>query len=376
MAGIYIHIPFCRQACHYCDFHFSTSLNNKQGVLTALKKEIYFQKDYLGTESINTVYFGGGTPSVLSKEEIAEVFEELSNYFSIDPNAEITLEANPDDLSQEKLAGLSKTPVNRLSIGIQSFRDADLKFLNRIHSSKEAIESVRNAQKAGFKNITIDLIYGIQGLTNEQWKRNIEMALSLDVPHISCYSLTVEPKTALHSFIQKGNISGVDPQKSAEQFEILMDELGKNNFIHYEISNFSKEGFYSRHNSNYWKGEKYLGLGPSAHSYNGTSRQWNVKSNSVYISALEKNTVPFEKEELTENQRYNEYVLTSLRTIWGTDLSFIENSFSSTISSHINKEMKQFLDQGMLFRETEKIYLTDKGKLFADKIASDLFLTS
>ncbi len=376
MAGIYIHIPFCRQACHYCDFHFSTSLNNKQGVLTALKKEIYFQKDYLGTESINTVYFGGGTPSVLSKEEIAEVFEELSNYFSIDPNAEITLEANPDDLSQEKLAELSKTPVNRLSIGIQSFRDADLKFLNRIHSSKEAIESVRNAQKAGFKNITIDLIYGIQGLTNEQWKRNIEMALSLDVPHISCYSLTVEPKTALHSFIQKGNISGVDPQKSAEQFEILMDELGKNNFIHYEISNFSKEGFYSRHNSNYWKGEKYLGLGPSAHSYNGTSRQWNVKSNSVYISALEKNTVPFEKEELTENQRYNEYVLTSLRTIWGTDLSFIENSFSSTISSHINKEMKQFLDQGMLFRETEKIYLTDKGKLFADKIASDLFLTS
>ncbi|TAL56830.1 MAG: radical SAM family heme chaperone HemW [Bacteroidetes bacterium] len=375
MAGIYIHIPFCRQACYYCDFHFSTSLKNKKELLTAIRKEISLQKEYLETKNINTIYFGGGTPSILSQDEILGIFEKISTHFSIGKDAEITMEANPDDLSKEKLAELAETPVNRLSIGVQSFREEDLKFLNRAHSSKEAVECVGNAKKAGFKNITIDLIYGIQTLTNDQWKRNIELALELDVPHISCYSLTVEPKTAFSSFIQKGKIRNVDSQKSAQHFERLMEEMSKNNFIHYEISNFCKEGFYSAHNSNYWRGEKYLGMGPSAHSYNGTSRQWNVKSNSAYIRSLEKNIIPFEKEDLTAAQRYNEYVLTSLRTIWGTDFDFIKKTFSENICSRFSKEVNRHLDNKMLSLDKKKIFLTDKGKLFADKIASDLFFT-
>jgi oxygen-independent coproporphyrinogen-3 oxidase len=390
MSGIYIHIPFCRQACHYCDFHFSTSLKSKKGFLDALKKEIYLQKDYLlppsvplsfgrgvrGEVGVRSVYFGGGTPSVLSRGEINEIVDELSRYFSIDKDAEITLEANPDDLTKEKLKELSHTPVNRLSIGIQSFRDEDLKFLNRIHDSPAAIRSVKDAQNAGFKNITIDLIYGIQTLTNEQWKKNIQTAFSLEVPHISCYSLTVEPKTALAAFIKKGKAHPVDPQKSAEQFEILMSEMAKNNFIHYEISNFCKEGFYSKHNSSYWKGVNYLGLGPSAHSYNGKSRQWNVSSNSAYSNSIQKNIQPFEKEILTESQLYNEYILTSLRTIWGTHLDVIRKRFPLSYFSHFLKESEKFLTQKLLKKEGEKILLTDKGKLFADKIASDLFVIS
>ena len=376
MAGIYIHIPFCRQACHYCDFHFSTSLKNKEYFLDALKKEIHLRKDYLETKNISTVYFGGGTPSILSKEEILGLFEELSKYFLVDPDAEITFEANPDDLSKEKLKELSQTPVNRLSIGIQSFFDEDLKFLNRIHTSREAIESVINAKDAGFENISIDLIYGIQTLTNKQWMKNLDKAFALDAGHISSYSLTVEPNTALHSYIQKGRVKNIDSKKSAEQFEILMDRMKKNKFIHYEISNFCKEGFYSKHNSNYWKGEKYLGLGPSAHSYDGKSRQWNVKSNSSYFSSLGKNSIPFEKEVLSEIQKYNEYILTSLRTIWGTDFNFIRDNFPLKFLSHLEKEINVFLRNKMLSQTDEKIFLTPKGKLFADKIAGDLFIAA
>lgn len=374
MAGIYIHIPFCRQACHYCDFHFSTSLKNKDELLRAIRKEIRLQKDYLQTKTLNTIYFGGGTPSMLTREEISGLLEEISKYYLIEQNAEITLEANPDDLTIGKLEELVQTRINRLSIGIQSFRDEDLRFLNRVHSAKEALGSVRNARKTGFKNITVDLIYGIQTLSNEDWKRNVTQVLELEVPHISCYSLTVEPKTAFAGFIEKGKIENIDSRKSAEQFEILMKELAKNGFIHYEISNFCKEGFYSRHNSNYWKGEKYLGLGPSAHSYDGTSRQWNVKSNSAYISSLEKDAVSFEKEELTEAQKYNEYVLISLRTIWGTDMDFVRKAFPAAAFDHLEKEMQPFLDNGLLSRDKDKVFLTDKGKLYADRIASDLFL--
>lgn len=374
MAGIYFHIPFCKQACHYCDFHFSTSLKNKVGLLEAIRREISLRQEYLGTKNLGTVYFGGGTPSMLLNGEILEIFSEISHYFLIDKDAEITLEANPDDLTLEKLKELADTPINRLSIGIQSFREKDLKFLNRIHTSNDAVESVKNAQRAGFKNITIDLIYGIQSLSNDQWKENIQRALELDVQHISCYSLTIEPKTALAAFIKKGEARPIDPQKGAEQFVILMEEMRKNNFIHYEISNFCKEGFYSKHNSNYWKGEKYLGLGPSAHSFDGRSRQWNVKSNSAYINSLGKNVVPFEKEVLTEAQRYNEYVLTALRTIWGVDIDHIRKTFSSNILSHFEKEKQLFLDGGMIFQDNDRVLLSGKGKLFADRIASDLFL--
>jgi oxygen-independent coproporphyrinogen-3 oxidase len=375
VAGIYIHIPFCRQACHYCDFHFSTSLKDKKIFLTALKKEIFLQKGYVDSKNINTIYFGGGTPSILSSADVVEIMEEISKYFSIDKAVEITLEANPDDLSKEKLDQLAQTPINRLSIGIQSFRDEDLKFLNRIHSAKDAVESVSNARKAGFDNITIDLIYGIQTLKNEDWQKNIEMAMSLDVPHISCYSLTVEPRTALNSFIEKGKIGNIDSVKSAEQFEMLMREIEKSNFVHYEISNFCKEGYYSKHNSNYWKGEKYLGLGPSAHSYNGDSRQWNVRSNGAYIGSIDNDIVPFEIETLTEPQKYNEYILTSLRTIWGADMDFIKRSFSRDVFSHFEKEIQPFFKQELLLLDKEKVFLTNKGKLFADRIASDLFVT-
>ena len=374
MAGIYLHIPFCRQACHYCDFHFSTSLKDKEDLLQALKKEIALQQDYLGGKNINTIYFGGGTPSLLSKEELLGIFSEISKYFSVDANAEITLEANPDDLTKEKLKELSQTPVNRLSIGIQSFSNEDLKLLNRAHDSVQAMASVKEARSAGFKNITIDLIYGIQTLSNDQWKKNLSIAFELEPEHVSSYSLTVEPKTAMASFITKGAMAPVDSGKTAEQFQILMEEMSKKGFVHYEISNFCKEGYYSRHNSNYWKGEKYLGIGPSAHSYNGDSRQWNVKSNSGYISALKKGQLPFEKEVLSENQRYNEYILTSLRTVWGTDLKKIENDFSKETASFFMKNILDPLKNSLIEKRETHYFLTNKGKLFADKVASDLFI--
>lgn len=344
--------------------------------MASIRKEIFLQKEYLGGSRISTVYFGGGTPSLLSKGQILDIFGALTEYFPIDKDAEVTLEANPDDLSKEKLKALAETPVNRLSIGIQSFREEDLKLMNRAHNSQQAVDCVINAQKAGFQNITIDLIYGLQTLANDQWRENIRKAMDLKVQHISCYSLTVEPRTALASFIKAGKVLPADTEKSAAQFEILMEEMRNNNFLHYEISNFCKEGFYSKHNSNYWKGEKYLGFGPSAHSFDGISRQWNVKSNSAYISAIQTEELPFEKEELTEAQRYNEYVLTTLRTIWGTDLAFLRQAFSENMLFHFLKEMKPFLDQKKLIRDKERVFLTDKGKLFADKIASDLFYVS
>lgn len=373
MAGIYIHIPFCKQACHYCDFHFSTLLKAKKDFLVAIKKEIFLQKEYLKTKNINTVYFGGGTPSLLSKEEVFEIWNEIEKYFSVGADAEITLEANPDDLSIEKLAELSQTPINRLSIGIQSFSDADLKLLNRVHTSKEAFDSVNNAKDAGFKNITIDLMYGIHTLTNERWKQNLEKVFSFDVQHVSCYSLTVEPRTALHSFIQKGQLENIDVKKSAEQFEILMEYMAKNKFIHYEISNFCKEGFYSRHNSSYWKGHSYLGLGPSAHSYDGCSRQWNVRNNSSYINSTNNNILLYEREELTEVQKFNEYILTALRTIWGVDLIHVQKFFSDAVVAHLTREISAFIENKMIFREGEKLFLTNKGKLYADSITSNLF---
>jgi len=373
MSGIYIHIPFCKQACHYCDFHFSTSLQNKNTFLLALKKEIELRKDYLIGNKISTIYFGGGTPSLLSLKEISDIFDSLTNYFSIDADAEITLEANPDDLTKEKIKELKRTPINRLSIGIQSFFDEDLKLMNRVHDSAEAKASVKFAQEAGFKNITIDLIYGIPTLTNENWKKNIATAFSLNVQHISAYCLTVEPKTAFADFVKKGKIKNVDEQKSAEHFEIMIAEMKINGFYQYEISNFCKEGFYSRHNSSYWKQEHYLGLGPSAHSFDGVSRQWNIANNNSYTQSLKKNEILFEKEILTKEQRYNEYILTSLRTMWGTDLDYIKNNLGNDLLNYCLEEAKLYLLSGNLKQMENKLYLTDKGKLFADKIASDLF---
>ncbi len=375
MAGIYIHIPFCKQACNYCDFHFSTSLKNKDGFLIALKKEIELQKDYLSNETISTIYFGGGTPSLLSETELMSVFEMLHREFVIAPTAEITLEANPDDITKEKINELKHTPVNRLSMGIQSFFDEDLKLMNRAHTSKEAETAVKLSQDKGFENITIDLIYGIPTLSNQNWKHNLNTTFDLDVKHISAYCLTVEPKTALAHQIKTGKISNVDEQQSSEHFEMMLEEMNTHGFTQYEISNFCKPGFHSKHNSSYWLKENYLGLGPSAHSFNGTSRQWNISNNPLYIQALLKGEMNFEKEELTSNQRYNEYVLTSLRTMWGSDLGYIEKVFGIPYLTHCMAEARPYLESKKLLLKENKLFLSDQGKLFADKIASDLFLT-
>ena len=316
MSGIYIHIPFCKQACHYCDFHFSTSLKKKDELINALIKELQLRKDELKNQKVETIYFGGGTPSLLTNTELQLIIDEVYNSYEVSKNPEITLEANPDDLSNKRINQLANTPINRLSIGIQSFFEHDLKLMNRAHNVNEAKACLEEATKH-FNNISIDLIYGIPGLTNQLWIENIETALSFNIPHISSYALTVEPKTALESFIKKGIIDNVDDDIAQEQFHILVEKLQTHNFIHYELSNFGKEGFFSRNNSAYWQGKTYLGIGPSAHSFNGEKRGWNVRNNSKYINALQHNQLPIEEEILSVTDKYNEYVMTGLRTIWG-----------------------------------------------------------
>lgn len=374
MAGIYIHIPFCKQACNYCDFHFSTSLMNKDAFMKALFKEIEIQKNYFPSSTeVSTVYLGGGTPSLLSKFDLLDIINAVKLNFNILPNAEITLEANPDDLTSEKIKELKESPINRLSIGIQSFYDEDLRFMNRAHSATEALNAVKLAQDNGFENITIDLIYGTPTLTHHKWRNNLQIAFALNIKHISAYCLTVEPKTMLAHQIKTGITKNVDEQQSAEQFEILVDAMHVNDFVQYEISNFCKDGFYSKHNSNYWLKENYLGLGPSAHSYNGSSRQWNISNNALYIKSLENGELNFEKEELTKEQRYNEYILTSLRTIWGADLTIIEQQFGKEYLNHCLSEADKYIRSESILNEENKLFLTDKGKLFADKISSELF---
>lgn len=372
MAGIYLHIPFCKQACHYCDFHFSTSLQNKDAFLTALRAEIFHKKNYLGGHKIHTVYFGGGTPSILSGDEILRIFDALHLNFDIAPDAEITLEANPDDLDEKKIKELKQTPVNRFSIGIQSFSDADLKWMNRAHTSAEAVRAVKASQNAGFENISIDLIYGLPELDNHRWRNNLQTAFALEVKHISAYNLTVEKGTALGHAVKSGKAKDVDEEKSAEQFEIMLEAMKNAGFIQYEISNFCKDGMFSKHNSNYWKKEHYIGLGPSAHSFNGVSRQWNVSNNAVYIKGMEEGRVECEWEELTVEQRYNEYILTSLRTMWGTDLNYVRSEFGGTFQDYCLRACEKYIGE-MIVYEKNKLFLTDKGKLIADKIASDLF---
>jgi oxygen-independent coproporphyrinogen-3 oxidase len=372
MAGIYIHIPFCKQACHYCDFHFSTSLKYKDELLQALIKEIRLQKNYLDGEIIETIYFGGGTPSLLSPDEINLLIGAITGLHTVAVNAEITMEANPDDLNKAKLASLIKTGINRLSIGIQSFFDEDLQWMNRLHRSDEAEASVKRAQDTGFENITVDLIYGYPLLNDEKWKHNLNKVFELDVPHISTYSMTVEPKTALASFITNKKQPAMDDQQSAEQFILMMNAMQLQGFEHYEISNFCKPGHYSKHNSNYWKGVKYLGIGPSAHSYNQQTRQWNAANNAKYIQALQKSEIPAEMEILTETDRLNEYIMTSLRTIWGLDMHKL-NLIAAESTSQLNIAAVPFFDKGWIEQKDNIIYLTQTGKLYADNIASGLF---
>jgi oxygen-independent coproporphyrinogen III oxidase len=372
MAGIYIHIPFCKQACHYCDFHFSTSLTYKSELLQALIKEIALQKDFLGGETIETIYFGGGTPSLLSGEEINSVIDAITGIHVVSTDAEITLEANPDDLDLQKLKALKHTPVNRFSIGIQSFFDDDLAWMNRAHRSVEGESSVKRAQDTGFENITVDLIYGYPLLTDQKWKSNLEKVFELSVPHVSSYSMTVEPRTALASFIQKKKQAPMSEEQSAEQFLQLMEAARSHGFEHYEISNFCKPGHYSRHNTNYWKGVKYLGIGPSAHSYDGENRQWNIANNARYIQSLSKGSIPAEKEVLSETNRLNEYIMTSLRTMWGLSLDKL-NSIATGSSDILLKSAGESFEREWIRQDSGIIYLTDTGKLYADHIASELF---
>jgi oxygen-independent coproporphyrinogen-3 oxidase len=368
MAGIYLHIPFCKNACHYCNFHFVTSLRYKNELVAALLKEIDLQKEYIGNETIETVYFGGGTPSLLEAHEILTILNGIRKQFVLSPAAEITLEANPDDINEEKLKGWKQAGVNRLSIGVQSFFEEDLQWMNRAHNADQAINSLQLAKEL-FENITIDLIYGTPQLTNEKWRSNVEKAIELGIPHLSCYALTVESKTPLQKMIDQGISKNVDPDKQSEQFLLLMNWLSSAGYEHYEISNFAMPGWRSRHNSSYWQGKTYLGLGPSAHSYKDRSRQWNIANNAQYIESIQKGVVPFEKEVLTDNQVLNEYIMTSLRTMEGIQL----NKIPHLQQKQLDLASRKYVAAGLMSKEGNALILSNEGKLLADGIAAALF---
>ncbi|MBP4142948.1 radical SAM family heme chaperone HemW [Flavobacterium sp. P4023] len=372
MSGIYIHIPFCKQACNYCDFHFSTSMKKKEEMVLALAKEIKLRKKECFDENIETIYFGGGTPSVLTSREINFLIDTVYENYKVIGDPEITLEANPDDLSEDRILELSKSKINRLSIGIQSFYEEDLKMMNRAHNSVEATKCLHLATKY-FDNISIDLIYGIPGMSNEKWKDNIDKALSFGIPHISSYALTVEPKTALNKLIQTGKIAAPNDEVAQEHFAILVEILESKGFIHYELSNFAKENYFSKNNSAYWLGKKYIGIGPSAHSYNGVSRSWNVANNPIYLKSIQEDKLPNETEILSVTDRYNEYIMTGLRTVWGVSLDRIKSEFGVPYFNYLNKQSHKFLEDDLLFIENDILKPTKKGKFLTDGIASDLF---
>ncbi len=373
MAGIYIHIPYCRKLCHYCNFHRTLLNENINVFLKSLLKEIELRKNYLGNDIVETIYFGGGTPSILDIPEINLIISTIRNNFKIYDNPEITLEANPDDLRRNYLQELiDNTLINRLSIGIQSFYDDDLKLLNRRHNSLQATESVAYSQEAGFSNISIDLIYGLPGMTTGGWKSNLQQAFKLNVQHISAYHLTFEPGTEFYRLLNKGILSRQSDDESLKQFNLLTDLAQKNKFIHYEISNFAIKDYYSIHNTNYWKQKKYLGIGPSAHSYNYISRQWNIADNSKYIEGISKGIPYTEKEKLDTAMKYNDYILTSLRTMWGADLVYIENTFGAIFSDHAAGKSMKFIDGGNITKDANVLKLTEKGKFISDYIISEL----
>lgn len=377
MAGIYIHIPFCKKKCSYCNFHFSTKTNYIDDFIHALNVEISLRKDYLADQKIETLYFGGGTPSLLQIEQIKYILNTLTKTFNfhIEDLKEFTFEVNPDDMNETYLNGLKNLGINRLSIGIQSFKENDLKLMNRAHNAIEANKAINLAYSTGFNSCSVDLIYGSPDLSNEEWKNNILNAIAHKVDHISAYALTVEPKTALASAIKTNKLPPLDEVKAAEQFEILLSTLKENGYEQYEISNFSLPGKYAKHNTAYWQQKHYLGLGPSAHSYNGTSRQWNVANNALYIkSLLENNEVPFEIEHLSTEDRFNEYILTNLRTKWGCDINYIEANFKSKIKQQFIEKINNHINIGHVMQMKHTFHLTNEGKLFADAIASDLFI--
>ncbi|MEO6548417.1 MAG: radical SAM family heme chaperone HemW [Ferruginibacter sp.] len=380
MSGVYIHIPFCKQACHYCNFHFSTSTGLKKQFLAALLKEIYLTAAPSNAplpqnkrESCETIYFGGGTPSILDITEVTMIIEALHKYFFVDENAEVTLEANPDDITPAKLIQWKNAGINRLSVGIQSFADDELRWMNRAHTAVDSLRCIKDIQEAGFTNYSIDLIYGSPLLSNEKWKANVKTVVENKVPHISCYGLTVEPKTALDSMIAQKKMAPVDPERQAAQFLLLMDWMEAAGYEHYEISNFALPGMHSRHNSSYWQGRKYYGFGPSAHSFDVVSRRWNIANNALYIKSLENDRIPFEQEMLTSNQQLNEYIMTSLRTQEGIDLEKVNHQFGEKFSVGLLRSSIKYTENNQMDNSKSHLILTKSGKLFADGIAADLF---
>lgn len=375
--GIYIHIPFCKQACHYCNYHFSTSLSRKGELVEAIRQELILRKDEL-SGIVETIYFGGGTPSLLSLEELESIFETIHSNFVVSSDPEVTLEANPDDLVsvelpvEKRFQGYKSLGINRLSIGVQSFFQEDLEWMNRAHNASEALESISEAKKY-FDNITIDLIYGILDMSMERWEKNLEIAFSLDVPHLSCYALTVEPRTALENFIQKGKVAPIDDDLSFEHHKILIEKTALAGYDNYEFSNFGKPGYYSRNNSAYWEGKPYLGIGPSAHSYDGKTRSWNVENNIKYIKSIEKGVLPSEAEHLSERDRYNEYVMTRLRTQTGISIDFIEKGFGEEYLKYLFSQAKPALENENLVIENGFLKVSKKGKYLTDGLAGDLF---
>lgn len=374
MAGIYLHIPFCRKRCHYCDFFKSTDLSQKARLLEGLKKEMESRSSELASEEINTIYLGGGTPSVLLVDELKGLLDTIFLNYRVSPEAEITMEANPDDLSQAVLSFLREIGFNRLSMGIQSFSETDLKLMNRRHGVMQAIQSVKWAKTAGFRNISIDLIYGLPNQTLEEWERNVQVAVQLDVQHISAYNLTYHEGTVFYDQLKKGILKELPDELSLQQFEILIRILKDAGFEHYEISNFCKPGFYSKHNSSYWKNQKYLGVGPSAHSFDLVSRRWNVSSIGAYLDGIENGKPYSESEILTEQDRYNDYIITGLRTIWGVSEELIKSEFSAPYLDHFHKTSEKYLQLGKVIRTSEKVSLSPEGLFISDQIMADFMV--
>lgn len=374
MAGIYIHIPFCRKRCYYCDFYKTTDFGHKFRLVKSLNRELRDRAFELSSDKINTVYLGGGTPSVLQVDELKQLLDTIRESYQLETSSEITIEANPDDINELKMMSLNKAGYNRLSMGIQSFSEADLKLMNRRHDVGQAVNSVKVAKNAGFRNISIDLIYGLPNQTLEDWKRNIEMAIELDVQHISAYHLTYHEGTVFYDLLKKGQLKELPDELSLQQFEILTEMLKSAGFEHYEISNFCKPDFYSRHNSSYWKHEKYLGIGPSAHSFDLTTRRWNVSSVSKYLSGIEKGEPDFESEVLTVQDRYNDYIITGLRTTWGISERAIQKEFPEKYVSHFQEIKAKYLESGHLFVSGENICLNLEGLFISDKIMADFMI--
>jgi oxygen-independent coproporphyrinogen III oxidase len=371
---LYIHIPFCRQACHYCDFHFSTNLAQQDALVSAICQEIILQKNYLSSPTLQSIYLGGGTPSLLSEKQLAQILDVVYQNFVIQTNVEITLEANPDDLTKDKLNELKNLGINRLSIGIQSFHEPHLQFMNRAHTAHDAHVCVRDAQDVGIDNLSIDLIYAIPAANHSILQSDIQQAIDLGVEHISAYCLTIEPRTVFGNRLKKKQLPPIDEEFAAQQFEILVDTLAKTGFEQYEISNFARNQRYSRHNTNYWRNVPYLGIGPSAHSFDGESRQYNIANNALYIKGINEGKIPFEREILTLADRTNEYLLTGLRTRWGCDVAVLNELLQDDFMSFAKAQINQFVAQDWLIADEKTLMLTSKGKLFADKIAAELFV--